>query len=60
VPKTGTRGSSTTFAQRAEGDVFIFWESEAHLLVKAFGSWEKVGKEHFADGGIFDQIYARP
>jgi ABC-type sulfate transport system substrate-binding protein len=27
---------------------------------KAFGSWEKVGKEHFADGGIFDQIDARP
>jgi sulfate transport system substrate-binding protein len=29
-------------------------------LEKAFGSWEKVGKEHFADGGIFDQIYSRP
>ncbi|WP_396435557.1 hypothetical protein [Limnohabitans sp.] len=26
-------------------------------LEKAFGSREKVGKEHFADGGIFDQIY---
>ena len=25
-------------------------------LEKAFGSWEQVGKEHFADGGIFDQI----
>ena len=42
------------------GDVFISWENEAHLLEKAFGSWEQVGKEHFADGGIFDQIYARP
>jgi ABC-type sulfate transport system substrate-binding protein len=27
---------------------------------QAFGSWEQVGKEHFADGGIFDQIYTRP
>jgi sulfate transport system substrate-binding protein len=24
-----------------------------------FGGWSKVQKEHFADGGIFDQIYAR-
>jgi sulfate transport system substrate-binding protein len=24
-----------------------------------FGGWAKVQKEHFADGGIFDQIYAR-
>ena len=27
---------------------------------QAFGSWEQVGQEHFADGGIFDQIYTRP
>lgn len=25
----------------------------------AFGGWEKAAKEHFADGGSFDQIYAR-
>ncbi|MBL8034179.1 MAG: sulfate ABC transporter substrate-binding protein, partial [Leptospiraceae bacterium] len=24
---------------------------------KAFGGWDKVNKEHFADGGLFDQIY---
>jgi sulfate transport system substrate-binding protein len=143
VLDTGARGSSVTFAQRNQGDVFISWENEAHLLEKefgnrvdivypslsilaeppvalvdknvdrkgtravaqayleylysdeaqdlagkhfyrprhekilakyaaklpkmqlftlekAFGSWEKVGKEHFADGGIFDQIYSRP
>ncbi len=24
---------------------------------EAFGSWSKVQAEHFADGGIFDQIY---
>jgi ABC-type sulfate transport system substrate-binding protein len=60
VPNTGAHGSSTSFAQRAQADVFISWKNEAHLLEKAFGSWDQVGKEHFADGGIFDQIYARP
>jgi len=28
-------------------------------LDKAFGSWDKVSKEHFVDGGVFDQIYTR-
>jgi sulfate transport system substrate-binding protein len=45
VLDTGARGSSITFAQRAQGDVFI--------------SWEKADKAHFADGGSFDQIYSR-
>jgi sulfate transport system substrate-binding protein len=26
---------------------------------EAFGGWEKADKEHFADGGSFDQIYAK-
>jgi sulfate/thiosulfate transport system substrate-binding protein len=26
---------------------------------QAFGGWEKAAKEHFADGGVFDQVYAR-
>ncbi len=142
VLDTGARGSSVTFAQRNQGDVFISWENEAHLLEKefgnkvdivypslsilaeppvtvvdknverkgtrkvaeaylnylytdegqdiagknfyrpisakaqakyvkqlpklnlftlesAFGSWDKVGKEHFADGANFDQIYLK-
>jgi sulfate transport system substrate-binding protein len=142
VLDTGARGSSVTFAQRNQGDVFISWENEAHLLEKefgnkvdivypsisilaeppvtvvdknverkgtrkvaeaylnylytdegqdiagknfyrpisakaqakyvkqlpklnlftlesAFGSWEKVAKEHFADGAQFDQIYLK-
>lgn len=142
VLDTGARGSSVTFAQRNQGDVFISWENEAHLLEKefgnkvdivypsisilaeppvtvvdknverkgtrkvaeaylnylyteegqdiagknfyrpisakaqakyvkqlpklnlftlenAFGSWEKVGKDHFADGAQFDQIYTK-
>ena len=28
-------------------------------LDKAFGNWDKASKEHFVDGGIFDQIYTR-
>ncbi|MDQ3060878.1 MAG: sulfate ABC transporter substrate-binding protein [Pseudomonadota bacterium] len=38
VLDTGARGSSITFAQRKQGDVFISWENEAHLLEKEFGS----------------------
>ena len=38
VLDTGARGSSVTFAQRNQGDVFISWESEAYLLEKEFGS----------------------
>lgn len=140
---TGARGSTITFAQRAQGDVLIAWENEALLLEKefgakfdvvapplsilaepavavvdknvdkkgtravatayleylyseegqdiigknfyrpaisekakakyakqfaklslftideAFGGWEKADKEHFADGGSFDQIYVK-
>lgn len=143
VLDTGARGSTITFAQRAQGDVLIAWENEAYLLEKefgtrfdmvapslsilaeppvtvvdknsdrkgtrklaeaylqflyteeaqdligknfyrpeisskaqaryadqfpklklftiaqAFGGWTKADKEHFADGGSFDQIYSR-
>jgi sulfate transport system substrate-binding protein len=142
VLDSGARGSTITFAQRAQGDVLIAWENEAYLLEKefgakfdivspsisilaeppvavvdknvdrkgtravaegylkflyteeaqdligknfyrptspkaqakyarqlpklnlftidqAFGGWEKVGREHFADGGFFDQIYLK-
>ena len=38
VLDAGARGSSVTFAQRNQGDVFISWENEAHLLEKEFGS----------------------
>ena len=38
VLDTGARGSSVTFAQRAQGDVFISWENEAYLLDKEFGA----------------------
>lgn len=36
VLDTGARGSLTTFAQRAQGDVFISWENEAHLAQEEF------------------------
>ena len=35
---TGARGSTITFAQRAQGDVLIAWENEAFLLEKEFGA----------------------
>lgn len=142
VLDSGARGSSVTFSQRNQGDVFISWENEAFLLKKefgdkieivvpsisilaepavtvvdknvdkkgtravaeeylkylysdegqdlagkhfyrptaekaqakyarqfaklalfkiedAFGGWDKATRDHFADGGSFDQIYSR-
>ncbi len=38
VLDTGARGSSISFAQRGQGDVFISWENEAYLLEKEFGT----------------------
>jgi sulfate transport system substrate-binding protein len=35
---SGARGSTTTFAQRGIGDVFISWENEAFLALKEFGA----------------------
>ena len=38
VLDSGARGSSVTFAQRNQGDVFISWENESYLLEKEFGA----------------------
>ncbi|MGB7159218.1 MAG: sulfate ABC transporter substrate-binding protein [Tepidisphaeraceae bacterium] len=38
VLDSGARGSTTTFAQRGLGDVFISWENEAFLIGKEFGA----------------------
>jgi sulfate transport system substrate-binding protein len=38
VLDAGARGSTTTFAQRGIGDVFISWENEAFLAIKEFGT----------------------
>jgi len=37
VLDSGARGSTTTFAQRAVGDVAISWENEAFLILQEFG-----------------------
>jgi sulfate transport system substrate-binding protein len=37
VLDSGSRGSTTTFAQRGIGDVLVTWENEAHLTLKEFG-----------------------
>ena len=38
VLDSGARGSTTTFAQRAVGDVLIAWENEAFLSLQEFGA----------------------
>ena len=38
VLDSGARGATTTFAQRAIGDVAISWENEAFLALKEFGA----------------------
>ncbi|HET9861890.1 MAG TPA: sulfate ABC transporter substrate-binding protein, partial [Steroidobacteraceae bacterium] len=38
VLDAGARGSLTTFAQRAIGDVAICWENEAHLALREMGA----------------------
>jgi sulfate transport system substrate-binding protein len=38
VLDSGARGSTTTFAQRGLGDVFLSWENEGFLILKEFGA----------------------
>lgn len=37
VLDSGARGATTTFVQRGIGDVFLSWENEAFLALRAFG-----------------------
>ena len=39
-------------------DIARFPEIKLVTIQQAFGSWEKAQQEHFADGGVFDQIQA--
>ena len=39
-------------------DVARFPQVRLVTIRSAFGSWEKAQAEHFADGGVFDQIQA--
>ena len=36
-----------------------FAKIKLFTIDEAFGGWEKADKEHFADGGSFDQIYTK-
>jgi sulfate transport system substrate-binding protein len=45
VLDSGSRGATTSFAQRGLGDVLLSWENEAHLAVDQFGA------------GNFDIVY---
>jgi sulfate transport system substrate-binding protein len=36
-----------------------FPEVKAFSVDEAFGGWPKAQATHFADGGLFDQIYAQ-
>jgi sulfate/thiosulfate-binding protein len=38
-------------------DIARFSKLELVTIDKDFGGWAKAQKEHFADGGVFDQIY---
>jgi len=37
----------------------VFPEVELFTIDEAFGGWTKAKKEHFSDGGTFDQIYQK-
>ncbi len=37
----------------------VFTQVELFTIDEVFGGWGKAQKLHFADGGVFDQIYAR-
>jgi len=39
-------------------DIARFPQVQLVTIRQAFGSWEKAQSEHFADGGVFDQIQA--
>ena len=36
-----------------------FPKVELFTIDEVFGGWAKAQKTHFADGGVFDQIYTR-
>ena len=44
---------------RSEGPRALRRSSSSSPSTTAFGGWAKAQPEHFADGGIFDQIYGR-
>lgn len=43
----------------AAGDLARFVQTELVTIEGDFGSWQQAQTTHFADGGVFDQIYGR-
>jgi len=46
-------------AKAAEKYKDLFVKASLFTIDEVFGGWQKAQKTHFADGGIFDQIYTR-
>ena len=42
---------------RREADLTRFPKIQLVTIDQVFGGWAKAQAEHFADGGVFDQIY---
>jgi hypothetical protein len=43
--------------KRCAEDACALQEDELVTIDSVFGGWQKAQKTHFADGGVFDQIY---
>ncbi|MBK6006627.1 sulfate ABC transporter substrate-binding protein [Ramlibacter ginsenosidimutans] len=49
-----------TVSQKAQAKYAAqFAKLNLFTVDQAFGGWTRAGKEHFADGGSFDQVYSR-
>jgi sulfate/thiosulfate transport system substrate-binding protein len=49
------RPRNTTVLERYHGQ---FPELHLFTISEVFGGWDKAHEQHFADGAVFDQIYA--
>ncbi|MHA3052343.1 sulfate ABC transporter substrate-binding protein [Acinetobacter sp. ANC 4640] len=47
-------------AQAAQKYAYKFPKIKLFTIDQVFGGWAKAQKIHFANGGVFDQIYAKP
>jgi len=58
--RAGDRGTQFVSAARSrdrQGVRKILATVELFTIDDVFGGWAKAQKDHFAEGGIFDQIY---
>ena len=56
-PKSGRTSTTSAMAQAKYAKQLP--KLNLFKLEDAFGDWDKVAKDHFADGGSFDQIYLK-